>query len=216
MLHVGNIYLHERWKMATWTRGNVGKYSLHGAFGVIIPVLWILWDMGMFRVFRPREVWYVGDVKTRQRERFAPECWKLGKDMEEKTRALLGGRWWISNLLGGRWWISNLLGGRWWISNLLGGRWWISNLLDGRWWISNLLGGRWWISNLLGGRWWISNLLGGRWWISNLLGGRWWISNLLGGRWWISSIIFVFSIFLCPYAWGSDPLWRSFTQGSLQ
>ena len=43
--------------------------------------------MGMLRVqpFVFPEVWYKNDVKTRQRERFAPECWKLGKENEENT-----------------------------------------------------------------------------------------------------------------------------------
>ena len=43
--------------------------------------------MGMFRAqpFVFPEVWYKSDVKTRRHERFAPECWKLGKENEENT-----------------------------------------------------------------------------------------------------------------------------------
>ncbi len=36
MLHIWIIYLHERWKMATFKGKWLGKYSLHGASGIVL------------------------------------------------------------------------------------------------------------------------------------------------------------------------------------
>ena len=52
-----------RWKMATWTRGNVGKYSLHGSYGLLFACWYLLRKKTMgdsFFIYRSRVTGFYG------------------------------------------------------------------------------------------------------------------------------------------------------------